>query len=633
VKRDTQGDRPTLPRDPAAPHDTIRTVRFQAQSLPKPIDEPELDGPLSNASAVEDRYRSTDLLGQGGMGEVRCAFDVKIGREIAIKTMLALPEGEVRVAASRFLREARVQALLEHPAIVPVYDIGSDARGLPFFTMKRVRGETLHDVIGSAIKSLRTTQGQRGRHRMLSAFLTVCMALDYAHQRGVVHRDLKPENIMLGPHGEVYILDWGVAKIGNQAGAAANELDFGDSGTRPGEMVGTPGFMPPEQVLGQHDEVDARSDVYALGALLYEILTCKPLHDGQDVMHVLESTMSASRVDPPAPPDVPPELYALALRATRFHKDDRPKTAREVADAVERYLDGDRDEELRKRLADGRAREAQQLAEEALSGPLEQRDAARARAMQEAGGALALAPKHTAAASVVLRLLASPPAEDPREVDGELAALERGHSKGVLKDNAIRIGSWILLAPLPILMGLRIPWVGALAVALLGVGSMLAAGAWRFGFAGRAYRLGLFGLTSLLAVIMTSIFGPLVFIPGFAAMNTILFSVQAARWERALMITGGIASFLVPLSLELLGWVPASMTFEAGGLLIHPRMTEFPPTLTIVFLTLVSIAGIVTPALLTGRLRDALRMAERSLVVQKWQLSQLSPHAVTSRQP
>ena len=366
MKRDTSGDRPTLPRELGAKHDTIRTVRFQVDSRPRPIDEPELEGPLSSASAVEDRYRTTDLLGQGGMGEVRCAFDVKIGREIAIKTMLALPDEAMTLAASRFLREARVQALLEHPAIVPVYDIGTDARGLPFFTMKRVRGETLHDVIGTVIKSLRTTQGQRGRHRMLSAFMTVCLALDYAHQRGVVHRDLKPENIMLGPHGEVYILDWGVAKIGGQSsGGSAPDLDFGDSGTRPGEMIGTPGFMPPEQVLGQHDEVDARSDVYALGALLYEILTCKPLHDGHDVMHILESTMTATRADAEAPSDVPPEL---ALRATRFHKEDRPKSAREVADAIERYLDGDRDEELRKRLADARAREAETLAAAALTG-------------------------------------------------------------------------------------------------------------------------------------------------------------------------------------------------------------------------------------------------------------------------
>jgi serine/threonine-protein kinase len=625
VKRDTDLERATLPRN--GPHDTVRTVRFERDSRPKQIDEPELESPLSSAAALEERYRTLDLLGQGGMGEVRCAFDVKIGREIAVKSMLMQPNEALRLAAVRFLREARVQAVLEHPAIVPVYDIGTDARGLPYFTMKRVRGKTLHDLIGDAQAALRTTVGARGRHRMISAFLTVCLAMSYAHQRGVVHRDLKPENIMLGPHGEVYILDWGVAKIGSGSAAPAPEMELGDSGTRPGEMIGTPGFMPPEQVLGHHEEVDARSDVYALGAILFEILTYRPLHDGADTMHVIESTMNASREQAPAPPGVPPELYALALRATRFHKDDRPKSAQELADAIELYLDGDRDVELRRKLADELAAEAQSLAARALSGPSDERESARARAMQEAGRALAMAPRHERAARVVLELFASPPETSPREVDEELSALDRQHNRGVLKDNAIRIGTWLLLAPLPILMGLRTPWIAALTIGLLGLASMLAAISWRFGLADARFRLALFGLTSVLAMVLTSLFGPLVFIPGFMAMNTVLFAVQAGRKERVWMIALGAATFLVPLLLETLSLIPRSMTFESGSLVIHPRLSEFPPTLTLVFLGLVSALGVVTPSLLTGRLRDALRDAERRIVLQKWQFSQLAPTA------
>ena len=632
MKRDTDIERATLPIH-RGPNDTIRTARFERDSKLRPIDEPELESPLSNAAALEERYRTLDLLGQGGMGEVRCAFDVKIGREIAVKSMLLQPDEAMKVAASRFLREARVQALLEHPAIVPVYDIGTDSRGLPYFTMKRVRGKTLHDMIGDAQTSLRSTVGGRGRHRMLSAFLTVCLAMSYAHQRGVVHRDLKPENLMLGPHGEVYILDWGVAKIGATGAAPAPDMEFGDSGTRPGEMIGTPGFMPPEQVLGHHEEVDAQSDVYALGAILFEILLYRPLHDGEDTMHVFESTMNASREHAPAPPGVPPELYDLALRATRFHKDDRPRSARDLADGIERYLDGDRDGELRRKLAEELASDAEVAAKHALVGPIPEREAARTRAMHDAGRALAISPKNDRAAGVVLELLATPPETSPREVDLELATLEREHTRGVLKDNAIRIGSWLVLAPIPILMGLRPPWLAALSIGLLGLASTVAAISWRFGLSDRRFRLGLFGLTSVLSIVLSGMFGPLVFIPGFMAMNTVLFAVQAGRRERALLIALGALTFLVPLLAEVVGLVPPSMTFEHGGLLIHPRLSEFPPTMTLVFLVLVSTLGVLTPSLLTGRLRDALRDAERRIVLQKWQFSQLSPKATRTLTP
>ena len=153
-------------------------------------------------------YQLGPLIGRGGMGEVVLAHDPDIGRDVALKRMkAATPE-----LVERFLREARIQARLDHPAIVPVHEVGRDADGVPFFTMKRVTGTTLE-------KQIETEKLQR----LLRAFIEVCLAIDFAHARGVVHRDLKPSNIMLGDYGEVYVLDWGVARVLDDQGGEARD--------------------------------------------------------------------------------------------------------------------------------------------------------------------------------------------------------------------------------------------------------------------------------------------------------------------------------------------------------------------------------------------------------------------------
>src|SRR5438067_11216377 len=195
-------------------------------------------------------YEVSEVLGRGGMGEVVLAYDTEIGRGVAIKHML---DASSEVARERFLREAKIQARLDHPAIVPVYEVGRDS-----FTMKRLAGTTLLDVI---------VKGSATRQRMLRAFVDVCLAVELAHSRGVVHRDLKPANIMLGDFGEVYVLDWGIARI---AGEEASRASFSDidtiegGATMVGAVLGTPGYMSPEQVRGDAD-LDGRGDVYSLG--------------------------------------------------------------------------------------------------------------------------------------------------------------------------------------------------------------------------------------------------------------------------------------------------------------------------------------------------------------------------------
>src|SRR3990172_448376 len=260
------------------------------------------------------RYDAHRSLGQGGMGQVTASRDARIGREVAVKVVH--PELAARAdVRARFLREARIQGQIEHPCIVPVYDLGLRPDGLPFFTMKRVRGQTLADILRGLRAGDPDLAAKYGRRKLLTAFASVGLAVGFAHERGVVHRDLKPGNVMLGDFGEVYVLDWGLAKLAADATAAAAiapaaPLSGSGSGdvTGIGQILGTPGYMAPEQIRG--DAVDARADVYALGAILFEILTLEPLHAKGGGRDLLQATLAGAdaRAQARAPTrDVPPE--------------------------------------------------------------------------------------------------------------------------------------------------------------------------------------------------------------------------------------------------------------------------------------------------------------------------------------
>lgn len=620
-RRPTESETTTLLRAPRlrTPEvETLRISRFAAQSEPRQTIGDVLDQDLDDET-IADRYRLLELLGRGGMGEVNRAVDTKIGREVAVKTMRAhgqAPPG----AATRFMREARVQALLEHPAIVPVYDIVYDEHA-PYFAMKRVRGETLQDLF-DGMRSLTQTRAGVARHRLLSAFVTVCLAVHYAHERGVVHRDLKPDNIMLGPHGEVYVLDWGVARILPSVTGELTEPDDGD--TRPGEMVGTPGYMSPEQVLGQLEVVDAKSDIFALGAILYEILTLTPLIPGDGSMQVLEATLDSERAPPP-PLLAPPELYVLSLQATKFHQQDRPASARELADGVERYLDGDRDDELRKRLADERATKAKSLATRALDGPEPERESCRAQAMKEAGRALGILPEHEGARAVVLRLLATPPQSRPAQVVREAERMRAAQVTASMKDSTLRAAMWVALLPLLVLMGARLQWLVAITFGMPVLIFALAAYMTRRRVTNSGARLGLFALMAAFGAVLSGVFGPLVFVPGFAAVNTVIFGAQSSRRHLPWVIALGCCAIAVPLGLELAGVISPSMSFTTDAVTLLPRMTWYSETVALVTLTLVSLIGVIAPTLIASRLRDALLQADERLLLHKWHMEQLAP--------
>src|SRR4051812_1353777 len=259
------------PRDPSM-EDTVDAESTGADTL-RANDAPgESVDPMPTGNA---RYAFGPMLGRGGMGDIMLATDIQIGREVAVKRMR-----DARGSVSRFLREARIQGRLEHPAIVPVHEVLTDSAGHPYFVMKRLTGTTLHDIIvASRDDSLESTAaGRHSRTRLLRAFADVCLAVEFAHTRGVIHRDLKPANIMLGDFGEVYVLDWGVTRVlgDDETPGSLDPTPSGGGGTEAGAVLGTIGYMPPEQLRGL--PVDRRADIYALGCVLFEILCGEPLH-------------------------------------------------------------------------------------------------------------------------------------------------------------------------------------------------------------------------------------------------------------------------------------------------------------------------------------------------------------------
>jgi serine/threonine-protein kinase len=259
-------------------------------------------------------------IGEGGMGRVHLARQRSLERDVALKT---LKPGAPANAATALLREARLTGSLEHPGVIPVHALGIDDQGHPMLVMKRVDGVDLAALL--ADRDHPVWRARRTDPDPLVATLEilsqVCLTLEFAHSRGVIHRDVKPENIMVGAFGEVYLLDWGIA-------VPKGERE------RDGDLVGTPVYMAPEMVRGA--PVDARTDVYLLGATLHEVLTGRGRHEGR----TLPEVMRAALVSAPFAfaSDVPAELAALANRATTRDPADRPQTAREMREAIGDYL-------------------------------------------------------------------------------------------------------------------------------------------------------------------------------------------------------------------------------------------------------------------------------------------------------
>ena len=322
------------------------------------------------------KYKIGDVLAKGGMGVILDAKDLNCRRKVAMKVL----SEEHRNSADQMLRfivEAQICAQLEHPSIVPVYELSVDASGSVFYTMKLVRGVTLVDILIEIKKNNKEYIEEYPLIRLLNIFLRVCDAIAFAHSKNVVHRDLKPENVMIGDYGEVLVMDWGLAKILDPEaqkkgkGAEGSDDDSNDSTefddsidslltdgkfsdsmkTMYGQVMGTPGFMPPEQALGKVEDIDIRSDVYALGGILYNILALQPSVTGLSIKQLIRKIVKGDIQSPslfnreneyPHCPGkkIPEPLSAIAMKALSSHPGDRYQNLRELQIDVEKYLGG-----------------------------------------------------------------------------------------------------------------------------------------------------------------------------------------------------------------------------------------------------------------------------------------------------
>lgn len=327
------------------------------------------------------RYDDLGPLGVGGTGEVRRVRDRRLGRTLALKIIHAMALNRPALVA-RFREEAQATAQLQHPGIVPIYDLGTLPDGRLWFTMKEVSGQTFGEVIAE-VHAVSRRRWQRTRsgwslRRLVDTLRAVCETITYAHTRGVIHRDLKPANVMVGAHGEVLVLDWGLAKVLGHPDLAAGDGEQDPvqtvrsaasvHQTQVGMVMGTPAYMPPEQALGAGFQVDARSDVYALGAILYTVLSGRAPYTGSSALDVLDqvrarppaalrgastpldsldSAPTRGKTLPQGPP-LPPSLVVVCERAMARDPADRISSAGELAAELLAWLEGDkRHEEAR----------------------------------------------------------------------------------------------------------------------------------------------------------------------------------------------------------------------------------------------------------------------------------------------
>ena len=301
---------------------------------------------VNDSSAPGGRYTRTRLHATGGIGRVWLAYDSDLGREVALKELR--PERtEDRGFADRFLHEARITGQLEHPGIVPVYELTRRPEdGQPFYTMRFIKGRTLTDAIRAYHDKRAAGRAEPlERVALLNAFVATGNAVAFAHSRGVIHRDLKGQNVVLGDFGEVVVLDWGFAKVLARADDSAEAAtvvigaEGGPGQTVQGQVIGTPAYMAPEQAEGRPDRIDCRTDVYGLGAILYELLTGRAPFAGAEAAEVLRLVREAE----PARPRqvwaaVPRALEAVCLRALAKEPAKRYASAGELAREVQRWL-------------------------------------------------------------------------------------------------------------------------------------------------------------------------------------------------------------------------------------------------------------------------------------------------------
>jgi serine/threonine protein kinase len=590
------------------------------------------DAPVSMAGAgmlpEAERYEARSLLGRGGMGEVHLCLDRRIGRQVALKRRH--PGARPTPDADRFLREICVQGQLEHPSIVPLYDLSESAGGDAYFTMKHVRGHTLRSIVSSLQSGDRTVGEQYSPRKLLGAFSSVCLAVAFAHRRGVVHRDLKPDNIMLGDFGEVYVLDWGVAKIADGEPLSRSppiRAPERASETEDGSLIGTPGYMAPEQCCGDVEAIDARADVYALGAILFEILALCPLHEGRRHARI-ESTLTGAdaRVHVRAPErEAPPELEAVCVEATALEPINRKKSAREMHDAVEKYLSHDRNLELRRTMAREHAQAASAAARRALGAVGPEADERR-KGLVEAGRALALDPGNEEAKSALLRLLTEPPREPPVDVKEELEASMHQRVRVGNRLVALAMASGFFYMPLYLWMGVRSWTAFGLFYGILAVGVVVGLAVSRMARPSGGWVVVTPAIGMVMVASATCFFGPFISVPCLAAIGGMAVLSYSDRFRAGFCVLM-VMSVVVPALLGWFGVLPEPYVFDGTRFSVTPVGVHFPAGPTFVVLLVSNVGFILMGMALAAYMRSRLTAAERQLLIQAWQLRELVPRA------
>ena len=329
-------------------HELTGSVARLANSLTEP--DADLTTTYSVGSATSDgqRFRVLRPHARGGLGAVFVALDAELHREVALKQILE-SHADDPVSRQRFVMEAEITGGLEHPGIVPVYGLGTYGDGRPYYAMRFIRGNSLKEAIEQFHRSGRSDADPGARplelRKLLRRFMDVCNAIEYAHSRGVLHRDLKPGNVIVGKHGETLVVDWGLAKALGKSEPTTDVAErtlMPSSGsvlaeTLPGQAMGTPAYMSPEQARGDLDALGPRSDVYSLGATLYCLLTGKSPFEGP-VAEVLRSVERGEFHPPRAlDPSIDRALEAVCLKAMATKPDDRYSSCRAMAEDVERW--------------------------------------------------------------------------------------------------------------------------------------------------------------------------------------------------------------------------------------------------------------------------------------------------------
>lgn len=556
----------------------------------------ESDDAREHALEPGIRYSESALLGEGGMGRVSLVQDARLERSVALKS-IRVDRRHVPSMVNRFVREARLQGRLQHPSILPVYDMGLDDNGEPYFTMRPISGESLADA-------LKRKLNPRRRRELLTGLSRVALAVDYAHRKDVVHCDLKPRNIVVGSFGEIYVVDWG----------AAHDLTKTDR-ERARQLAGSPAYMAPEQAEGRSHLIGPSTDVFALGAILFEIVTGRSF----------ASSLEGARLSEVSLGDAPGALAVICQRATEPDQAHRYESAREFQTALQAFLDGELDTQRRgeesARLAAEAKRRVQDLG--ANTNEVDERQ----QIIQAVGRALALDPQNPLAFEALLEVIDTPMSADPPEVEDLATEANVDRMRRLGKVAAFAYVGQLLHLPLFLTLDILQPgyvwgFYGCMALSA-------AAAYWTHRAPSESKVLLCLVISAIGTSMLTGLLGPLLLMPMFGIVNAATFSLILSGRKMVYPALVGGASLAIPYVLSQLEILPNVYAFASERVTVSAAAVSLDASAEVFLLGangLTLLFGAIVIGLLSRRLRDV----ERKLFAQTWHFRQLLPTARAS---